>query len=60
VRAVREHVAIASLPAAACRPAMRKRADELARGNVDGRAIAHDMRRLLATKGALDPIERSR
>lgn len=60
VRAVREHIAIARHPVAARRPAMRKRADELARGNVDERAIARDMRRLLATKGALDPIERSR
>ena len=60
VRAVREHIAIARLPATARRPAMRTRADELARGTADERAIARDMRRLLATKGALDPIERSR
>ncbi len=60
VRTVKEHVAITRLPAAARRPAMRKRADLLARGNVDERAIAHDMRRLLATKGAFDPIYRPR
>jgi hypothetical protein len=60
VRAVREHIAIARLPAAARRSAMRKRAGELARGNADERAIARDMRRLLATKGALNPIARPR
>ncbi len=56
VQAVREYVAITRLPAVARREAMRRRADRLARGTGDQRAIAADMRRLLATKDALLPV----
>lgn len=56
VQAVREYVAIAKLPRAARREAMRRRAGLLARGTGDQRAIAADMRRLLVTRGALLPV----
>lgn len=56
VQAVREYVAITRLPGAARGQAMRRRADLLARGTGDQRAIAADMRRLLATRDALLPV----
>ena len=56
VQAVREYVVISRLRAAARREAVRRRADVLGRGTGDQRAIAADMRRLLATRDALLPV----